>query len=117
MTNSELASIAGAAANTVMFTFSPDPRKIVSAAPVVEAFRKKSIEPEGYVLYAYAAMQLFEQAATQANSVKYQPLRDAMATGRFDTVIGPLSFNAKGDLKVPGLVVYRWKDGAYDVAP
>jgi branched-chain amino acid transport system substrate-binding protein len=114
MTNSELANIAGPAVSNVFFTFSPDPRKTPSAKPVVEAFRNKGMEPEGYVLYAYAAMQMFEQAATQAKSVKYQPLRDALAKGRFDTVIGPLSFDAKGDLKVPGFVVYRWKAGAYD---
>ncbi|MGE4527731.1 MAG: branched-chain amino acid ABC transporter substrate-binding protein [Rhodospirillaceae bacterium] len=114
MTNSELASIAGKAVNNVLFTFSPDPRKNPGAKAVVAEFRKKNIEPEGYVLYAYAAMQLFDQAATKAKSVKYQPLRDAMASGTFDTVIGPLSFSDKGDLKVPGFVVYRWKDGKYD---
>lgn len=113
MTNSELPSIAGAAADNVMFTFSPDPREIPAAAPVVAEFKKKNIDPEGYVLYAYAAMQLFEQAAKQAKSVKYQPLRDAMAAGSFPTVIGDLSFDAKGDLKVPAFVVYRWKDGKY----
>ena len=113
MTNSELPSIAGAAANNVMFTFSPDPRENPSAAPVVAEFKKKNIDPEGYVLYAYAAMQLFEQAANQAKSVKYQPLRDAMAKGTFPTVIGDLSFDAKGDLKVPSFVVYKWTDGKY----
>ena len=113
MTNSELPSIAGAAANNVMFTFSPDPRENPSAAPVVAEFKKKNIDPEGYVLYAYAAMQLFEQAANQAESVKYQPLRDAMAKGTFPTVIGDLSFDAKGDLKVPSFVVYKWTDGKY----
>ncbi len=113
MTNSELPSIAGAAADNVMFTFSPDPREIPAAAPVVAEFRKKNIDPEGYVLYAYAAMQLFEQAAKQAKSVKYQPLRDAMAAGSFPTVIGDLSFDAKGDLKVPAFVVYQWKGGKY----
>ncbi|SBW01189.1 leucine/isoleucine/valine transporter subunit; periplasmic-binding component of ABC superfamily [uncultured Alphaproteobacteria bacterium] len=113
MTNSELPSIAGAAADNVLFTFSPDPRENPSAAPVVAEFKKKNIDPEGYVLYAYAAMQLFEQAAKQAKSVKYQPLRDALAAGSFPTVIGDLSFDAKGDLKVPAFVVYQWKGGKY----
>ncbi len=113
MTNSELPTIAGAAANNVMFTFSPDPRENPAAAPVVAEFKKKNVDPEGYVLYAYAAMQLFEQAAKQAKSVKYEPLRNAMAAGTFPTVIGDLSFDAKGDLKVPAFVVYQWKDGKY----
>jgi RHH-type proline utilization regulon transcriptional repressor/proline dehydrogenase/delta 1-pyrroline-5-carboxylate dehydrogenase len=64
MTNSELVTAAGPAADNVMFTFSPDARKNPDAAPVVEKFRAAKTEPEGYVLYAYAAMQLFEQAAT-----------------------------------------------------
>jgi len=114
MTNSELASIAGEMADNVMFTFSPDPRKNASAKSVVEEFRKQHIEPEGYVLYAYAAMQLFDQAATKAKSVDYKPVRDAMAAGTFETVLGPLSFDAKGDLKVPAFKVYQWHGGAYD---
>ena len=74
------------------------------------------IEPEGYVMYAYAAMQLFEQTATQAKSTKYAALEKTMRGGTFKTVIGDLSFDAKGDQKAPGFVVYQWKDGKYDYA-
>jgi len=116
MTNSELVTAAGPAANHVLFTFSPDPRKIASAAPVVEKFRAAKIEPEGYVLYAYAAMQLFEQAATKAGSTKFEPLNAAIHNGTFDTAIGKLAFDKKGNLATPGFVVYQWKDGKYDYA-
>jgi branched-chain amino acid transport system substrate-binding protein len=81
---------------------------------VVEKFRAAKVEPEGYVLYAYAAMQLFEQAATAAKSTKYADLEKAMRGGSFKTVIGELAFDAKGDQKAPGFVVYRWKGGKYD---
>ena len=116
MTNSELVTAAGPAADNVMFTFSPDPRKNPDAAPVVEKFRAAKTEPEGYVLYAYAAMQLFEQAATTAKSTKYADLEKAMRGGSFKTVIGELAFDAKGDQKAPGFVVYRWQGGKYDYA-
>jgi branched-chain amino acid transport system substrate-binding protein len=116
MTNSELVTAAGPAADNVMFTFSPDARKNPDAAPVVEKFRAAKVEPEGYVLYAYAAMQLFEQAATAAKSTKYADLEKAMRGGNFKTVIGELSFDAKGDQKAPGFVVYRWQGGKYDYA-
>jgi branched-chain amino acid transport system substrate-binding protein len=116
MSNSELVTAAGPAADNVLFTFAPDPRKNADAAPVVEKFRAAKIEPEGYVLYAYAAMQLFEQAATQAKSSKYRDLEKAMRGGSFKTVIGTLSFDAKGDQKAPGFVVYRWQGGQYDYA-
>ena len=116
MTNSELVTAAGPAADNVMFTFSPDARKNPDAAPVVEKFRAAKTEPEGYVLYAYAAMQLFQQAATAAKSTKYADLEKAMRGGTFKTVIGDLSFDAKGDQKAPGFVVYRWQGGQYDYA-
>ncbi len=116
MTNSELVTAAGDAADKVMFTFSPDPRKNPDSAPVVQKFRDAKIEPEGYVMYAYAAMQLFEQAATQAKSTRYKDLEQAMRSGTFKTVIGELSFDAKGDQKAPGFVVYQWQGGKYDYA-
>jgi branched-chain amino acid transport system substrate-binding protein len=80
---------------------------------VVKKFRDAKIEPEGYTLYAYAAFQLFEQAANAAKTVKYAELNKAMHNGSFDTVIGKLSFDAKGNGKAPAFVVYQWKDGKY----
>ena len=114
MTNSELVTAAGTAADQVMFTFAPDPRKNAAATEVVKKFRAAKVEPEGYVMYAYAAMQLFAQAAEQAKSTKYADLEKAMRGGTFDTVLGKLSFDAKGDNKLPGFMVYQWKGGQYD---
>jgi branched-chain amino acid transport system substrate-binding protein len=30
------------------------------------------------------------------------------------TVLGDIAFDAKGDVKAPGYVVYEWKNGKYD---
>ncbi|MGE5384339.1 MAG: branched-chain amino acid ABC transporter substrate-binding protein, partial [Betaproteobacteria bacterium] len=114
MSNSELVTAAGEGANNVLFTFGPDPRKSPAAAPIVKKFRDAKIEPEGYVLYAYAAFQLFEQAANQAKSVKYADIEKALRNGKFDTVLGKMEFDAKGNSKAPAFVVYQWKDGKYD---
>lgn len=116
MTNAELVAAAGEAADKVMFTFSPDPRKNPEAASAVKKFRDAEIEPEGYVMYAYAAMQLFEQAAGRARSTRFEDLERAMREGTFKTVIGELAFDDKGDQKAPGFVVYRWMGGKYDYA-
>ncbi len=114
MSNTELVTAAGKAADNVLFTFGPDARKNPAAAPIVKKFRDAKVEPEGYVLYAYAAFQLFEQAAKNANSVKYNELEKAMRSSEFDTVLGKMSFDAKGNSKAPAFVVYQWKDGKYD---
>ena len=107
-------SITGAAGEGTLMTFSPDPRKNPKAAPIVKAFRDKGIEPEGYVLYTYAAIQVFAQAAEKAGTTDVDKVIDAMNSGEFDTVLGTLSFDEKGDVTLPGYVFYEWKNGSYD---
>lgn len=114
LSNNEIVTAAGGNADSVLFTFAPDSRANPAAADVVKRFRAAKVEPDGYVLYAYAAMQLFQQAATTAKSVKYNDLRKALSGGSFNTVVGTMSFDAKGDLKVPAFVVYQWKGNKYE---
>ncbi len=106
-------AITGDAGNGTLMTFSPDPRNAAGAADLVEKFRAKGIEPEGYVLYTYAAIQAWAQAATTAGSTDYDAVNEALNSGTFDTVLGTLSFDDKGDVSLPGYVFYEWKDGSY----
>ncbi len=111
----EFASIAGPAAEGVLFTFGPDPRKRPTAAPIVDKFKAKGIDPEGYTLYTYAAYQVWAQAAAKAGTVDGQKVAAAIHAGTWDTVLGPLSFDKKGDITSVGWAVFRWdKDGNYD---
>jgi branched-chain amino acid transport system substrate-binding protein len=107
-------AITGAAGEGTLMTFSPDPRKNPVAAPVVEAFRKKGIEPEGYVLYTYGAIQAWAQAAEKAGTTDTNKVIKALHSNQFDTVLGKIGFNAKGDVTAPGYVFYEWKNGKYD---
>jgi len=111
----EFASIAGPAAEGVLFTFGPDPRKRDAAAAIAKEFTAKGVDPEGYTLYTYAAFQVWAQAAAKAGTVDPQKVAAAIHTGSFDTVFGPLSFDKKGDITAIGWAVYRWdKDGNYE---
>ncbi|NBA94875.1 branched-chain amino acid ABC transporter substrate-binding protein [Pseudomonas sp. R5(2019)] len=116
LTNSELLMAAGQAADGVLFTFGPDPRLNAEAAQVVANFRKANIEPEGYTLYSYATVQLFAQAAERARTTRLEGIRSALGEGAYDTVVGPLSFDRKGDITQPGYVVYRWSGTQYGYA-
>jgi branched-chain amino acid transport system substrate-binding protein len=108
-------SITGPAGEGTLMTFSPDPRKNEKAAPIVKAFRAKGVEPEGYVLYTYAVMQIFKQAAEKAGSADIGKILPVLQSGmKFDTVLGDLSFDKKGDVTLPGYVFYVWKNGKYD---
>lgn len=114
LTNSEFWSIAGSAANGVLFTFLPDPRQIPEAAPLVKRFRDQGFEPEGWTIYSYAAMQLFAKAAEQAKSTKFADIEPVMRSGRINTAAGLMVFDAKGDrLEGGSFIAYEWKDGSY----
>jgi branched-chain amino acid transport system substrate-binding protein len=107
-------AITGAAGEGTLMTFSPDPRKNPSAAPLVERFRKGGYEPEGYTLYTYGAIQAWAQAVERAKSADAEPVIEQLRAGKFDTVLGNIGFDAKGDVTAPGYVFYEWKNGEYD---
>ena len=108
MNDKEFASITGPAAEGTLFTFGPDPRNKPTAKAIVEKFKAKSIDPEGYTLYTYAAMQVWAKAAAKANTTDPKKVMEAIKAGEWDTVLGKLSFDAKGDIKVIDYVVYKW---------
>jgi branched-chain amino acid transport system substrate-binding protein len=106
--------ITGAAGEGALMTFSSDPRVRPTATEVVNRFKAKNIDPEGYVLYTYAAVQIWAQAAAKINSVAPRRVAAAMkAQGPWQTVLGPISFDAKGDVTVPDYVFYVWRNGNY----
>jgi branched-chain amino acid transport system substrate-binding protein len=107
-------SITGPAGEGTLMTFSPDPRKNPAAADVVKRFKEKGIEPEGYVLYTYAAIQAWKQAVEKAASVASADVVKALNDTEFDTVIGKFKFNEKGDPNLPPYAVYRWSNGSYE---
>jgi branched-chain amino acid transport system substrate-binding protein len=108
--------ITGKAGEGTLMTFSPDPRLSEAAKPVVAAFRQGGYEPEGYTLYNYAALEIFAEAATRAKSTDVAPLTEALRATTFNTVLGAISFDTKGDVTAPGYVMYRWSKGDYAYA-
>jgi len=111
LSTDEFWSIAGPAGEGMLMTFPPEPKNLPTAQAVVAEFQKEGFDPEGYTLFTYAAMQVFAEAATQAKSTKIDALSKALHGGHFDTVIGTLAFNEKGDVIGPGYVIYSWHNG------
>jgi branched-chain amino acid transport system substrate-binding protein len=107
----EFWTITGAAGEGSLMTFAPEPRNLPTAKAVVAKFKQQGYEPEGYTLFTYAAMQVFAEAATKAKSEKLDDVSKAMHADKFETVIGTVGFDKKGDVIGPDYVVYRWHDG------
>ena len=123
ITDDEFAAIAGPGAEGTLMTYSPDPRNNPKNKDIVEVFRKKrGFEPQAYTLYSYAAVQIIKQAAEQAKSLDPKKVAEVMHSGKaFNTVLGDISFDKKGDVSNDGYMVggkkkdryvlYTWKKG------
>jgi branched-chain amino acid transport system substrate-binding protein len=114
LTTEDFGLIAGPAADGTLFIDVADPRRRAEAEVVVEQFRASGFEPAGHTLYAYGAVQVWAQAAEAAGSLELEPMIAALRRHQFDTVLGPIDFDDKGDLRLQTPVMYVWHaDGTY----
>ena len=109
----EFWKITGPAGEGTLMTFPPDPRNVPTAKAVVDKFKAEGYDPEGYTLYTYAAIQAFAAAANKAQSLKLDDLSKTLKSTTVDTVVGPLTWDKKGDVTDPKYVFYVWKNGKY----
>lgn len=96
--------------NGVLMTFGADPRKNDAGKAVIEKFRAANYEPEGYTLYSYASVQVLAAALKGAGSTSGEKMGAWLKANKVDTVMGPKSFDAKGDLTVSDYVMYGWDE-------
>src|SRR6204780_1737737 len=113
ITSDEFPSVGGPGVEGTLMTYGPDPRNKPQAQSVVAEFRAKSFEPEAYTLYSSAGVQIIKQAAEAAKSVDPKKVAEMMHSGmHFNTVIGDISYDRKGDITRLDYVIYIWKKDA-----
>jgi branched-chain amino acid transport system substrate-binding protein len=113
LTTEEFWMITGPAGEGALATFAPDPRRNPESAPIVEQFRAQGFEPAGYTLHTYAAIQVWAQAVEMAGSLALDAVVASLKSHEFDTVMGRIGFDEKGDITAPSFIWYVWKNGEY----
>ncbi|KAA5611054.1 branched-chain amino acid ABC transporter substrate-binding protein [Rhodovastum atsumiense] len=114
LVTNEYWQITGDTGEGTMMTFPSDPRTRPTAAAVVKEFKAKGIDPEGYVLYTYAAVQIWAEAAQKAGTTDPKKVAAVLkANGPWESVLGKIAYNKKGDPVESDYVVYRWHAGSY----
>jgi branched-chain amino acid transport system substrate-binding protein len=112
ITDNEFSQIGGPGVEGTLMSFGPDPRNNPAAKDVVAEFKAKNFDPEAYTLYSYAAVQIFKQAAEKAKSLDPKKVAEVMHSGMtFNTVIGPIAYDKKGDRTSVDYVWYTWEKG------
>ena len=97
-------------ASGVYMTFGKDARKLKYGRTVVSEFRKSGYEPEGYTLYSYATMQVIAAAMKSTSTSDGTKLARWLRKNVVQTVMGPKSWDKKGDLKESDYVMYKWNN-------
>ena len=72
-----------------------------------ERFAEARIEPEGYVAAAHAAVEIAAEALRKARDGD-AAIADILARDSFETLIGPVSFDEKGDMAQSRFVLQRY---------
>ena len=87
---------------------------IPEMAPLMARLRGDGIDPEFFGFNDYAGLQAWAQAAERAKSTRGADVAPVLRKERFDTVLGTIGFDEKGDIIGPFHWVWnRWRDGAY----
>lgn len=106
---------AGANTANVFMTFGPDYKQIPTAQPFLEKYRAK-YGPEGaYSVYGYDAVNIYLTAVQQAGTTDAAAVAQAMHTHTYQTSLGPVEFDDKGDLKKTNYVIWTIQDGKFVV--
>ena len=107
--------IAGDAVQGALFTFGPDPGGLPAAQAAIARFRSTGpFEPSGFTLHAYAAVEVWAQAVESAGSLRPAAVRSALQSESFETVLGTIGFDDKGDVVgIETYIWYEWRDGAF----
>jgi branched-chain amino acid transport system substrate-binding protein len=113
LTTKDFWSITGSSGEGAFLSFNTDPRAKPEAAEAVKRLRASGFDPEGITLYTYAAVQMAVQAIKRAGSADVKKAVIALHQTSIPTVIGPISFDPKGDVMKPDYIIYRWTNGAY----
>ncbi len=111
---SEFWQISGPAGEGTLFTFPTDPRRSATAAHALEQFKAQGFNPEGFTLFSYGVVQAIADGVKKAGSDDPKAVAKALESGEpFETVLGTVRLDAKGDVKDPTYDINKWSDGKY----
>lgn len=113
----EFWNVAGPAGEGTIVASLPDPRGLLTARRATTGLARFGIDATRYTLGAYAAVELFAAGAERARSVAVHDLATALRQGEYNTALGPVSFDEKGDLKDAGYAIYLWRGGGLERVP
>ncbi len=108
----------GANATDAYLSFGKDYHSIPAAQSFLQKYKAKYNHDEGaYSVYGYDAANVLLTAIQQAGTTDPDKVSALMKSEPFDTILGRIEFDAKGDVKQSGYIMWTIKDGKFVVVP
>jgi branched-chain amino acid transport system substrate-binding protein len=106
----------GKDAANIYLTFGKDYHAMPGAADFIKKYTDTFHEPEGaYSVYGYDAANVILTAMQTAGTTDADKVSAVLKSQPFDTILGKIEFNAKGDVKESGYIIWTIKDGKFQV--
>jgi len=93
----------------IFVSFSPDLRKLPSAKAAMERLKGAQINPAGFVLRGYSALEILAQSLQKAENQDFANLNQTLNNNEFDTPLGKIRFDTKGDANMIDYAIHRWE--------
>ena len=108
----------GGNAPNVFLSFGKDYHQLPAAQPFLKTYNDKYHQTEGaYSVYGYDAANVLLTAIQQAGTTDADKVAAVMKSRPFDTILGKVEFDSKGDVKGSGFVMWTIKDGKLQQLP
>ena len=110
--------IAGPAGEGATFPSPRNPMRLETAKHVVDEFRTAGYEPAGFTLFSYATVQALAEGVRRAGKEDGAAVARALRSRiPVDTIFGPVTFDAKGDVEGMTYEINVWRNGRYEKLP
>jgi branched-chain amino acid transport system substrate-binding protein len=76
-----------------------------------DSYTNLVLEEEAFTFHSYAAVQVWAQAVERAGTQEARQVSEVLKSEQFDTVLGKVSFDEKGDSSNPGFVIFYYNEG------
>jgi len=108
----------GANAANVFLSFGKDYHQNPASAAFIKSYNDKYHQDIGaYSVYGYDAANVLLTAISQAGATDADKVAAVLKGRSFDTILGQVEFDNKGDVKGSGFVMWTIKDGKLQALP
>ncbi len=106
----------GANAANIYLSFGKDYHSVPAAQPFLQKYKATYGHDEGaYSVYGYDAANVLLTAIDKAQSTDPDKVAAALKSQTFDTILGNIDFDQKGDIKESSFVIWTIQNGKFQV--